>query len=108
MRNAADRDETGPIRIAPFAPGLEQAVAEIIVPIQRAEFGIDITYDEQPDLKEMPDFYQSGAGDFWLAFDGDQAVGTIALRDIGAGDAALRKMFVVDSHRGGEPGVAHL
>jgi len=37
---------------------------------------------------------------------GDRIVGTIGLRDIGGGDAALRKMFVAADYRGGEFGVA--
>ncbi|WP_311268566.1 GNAT family N-acetyltransferase [Sphingobium sp. WCS2017Hpa-17] len=79
---------------------------DLILTIQRDEYGIAITAQDQPDLSDIPAFYQSGTGDFWVAQDDGRLVGTIALRDIGAGQAALRKMFVVASHRGRSAGVA--
>ncbi len=81
-------------------------VAELIVPIQRQEFGIDITYQDQPDLTDIAGFYQQGCGNFWLAVADGKVVGSIALRDIGDGSAALRKMFVAEDWRGGRPGIA--
>jgi GNAT superfamily N-acetyltransferase len=94
------------IEIASFAPADRDGVVELIVSIQRDEFGYPITAADQPDLFEIPSFYQHGAGDFWVAKAGDQAVGTIALKDIGAGQGALRKMFVGAPWRGPEHGVA--
>lgn len=89
-----------------FIPVFTQGVRDLIVPIQQDEFGIAITYDDQPDLQDIPGFYQNGTGNFWVALDGPQVVGTIALKDIGNHQAALRKMFVAPSHRGGDKGVA--
>jgi N-acetylglutamate synthase-like GNAT family acetyltransferase len=81
-------------------------IADLIVPIQRNEFGLSITYQDQPDLTDIPGFYQSGAGQFWLALEDEKVIGTIALRDIGNDEAALRKMFVASDYRGSEHGVA--
>jgi len=81
-------------------------VAELIVPIQRQEFGVEITYEDQPDLTDIAGFYQQGCGNFWLAVADGKVVGSIALRDIGNGSAALRKMFVAADWRGTKPGVA--
>ena len=81
-------------------------VRDLIVPIQREEFGIAITYADQPDLQDVAGFYRTGCGDFWVALDDDQVVGSIALIDIGSGQAALRKMFVRADYRGREHGVA--
>ena len=78
----------------------------LILPIQREEFGIAITAEDQPDLDDIPGFYQQGVGDFWVARDGARIVGTIALKDIGGHQAALRKMFVAPRYRGAEAGVA--
>lgn len=76
-------------------------VMGLILAIQREEFGIAITAGDQPDLAAIPDFYQTGAGDFWVAeAPGGGVVGTIALKDIGGGQAALRKMFVHRDWRG--------
>jgi N-acetylglutamate synthase-like GNAT family acetyltransferase len=90
------------IRIAPFVadvPGLEDAILALILPIQQQEFGVAITAEDQPDLRRIPDVYQRGRGNFWVARDGDAVVGTIALIDYGAG-GALRKMFVRADQRG--------
>ena len=94
------------IQIKRFELNDQQGVIDVIVPIQQQEFGIPITVQEQPDLKAISSFYQSGTGDFWVAKNGDQVIGTIGLKDIGAGQAALRKMFVSAAWRGGEFGVA--
>lgn len=94
------------LSVRPFAAVDEQAVIDVIVPIQSVEFGIAITANDQPDLREIPDFYQSGKGGFWVATAGDDIVGTLGLKDIGNGNAALRKMFVAADYRGREHGAA--
>src|SRR6478736_109091 len=94
------------IHIAPFSFAHAAGVLSVILPIQQKEFDIPITLDGQPDLKDIPGFYQKGLGNFWMALDEDKVVGTIALLDIGNGQAALRKMFVAASHRGAQHGVA--
>lgn len=94
------------MHITSFDERFVEGIADLIVPIQREEFGIAITYQDQPDLTDIPGFYQSGAGQFWLALDGEKVVGTIALKDIGNGEAALRKMFVARDYRGSDHGVA--
>ncbi|MET3665085.1 GNAT family N-acetyltransferase [Caulobacter sp. 1776] len=86
--------------IRPFRPGDEDAVVGVILPIQREEFGIAITAADQPDLADIPGWYQAGAGQFWLAELDGETVGTAALKDIGGGAVALRKMFVKPAARG--------
>jgi len=94
------------ILVRHHAPGDEPAVRDLVVPIQREEFGIAITYAEQPDLADVDGFYRRGAGEFWVAETGGAIVGTIALVDIGAGRGALRKMFVARDCRGPGLGIA--
>lgn len=94
------------IEIARFAPPDRDGVIDVILPIQREEFGIPITAADQPDLAAIPDFYQSGLGDFWVAKADGTVVGTIGLKDIGNRQAALRKMFVAAPWRGRAHGVA--
>lgn len=89
-----------------YAKGDEGGVLDVILPIQQQEFGIAITREDQPDLAKIPHFYQQGNGNFWVALDGGQIVGTIALIDIGSGEVALRKMFVKKNYRGGGHGTA--
>lgn len=94
------------MHIDPFSPEHQKAVIELIVGIQRNEFQIPITAKDQPDLHQIPDFYQNGCGNFWVAVHSGQVVGTISLLDIGHGQAALRKMFVHPDFRGGKTGTA--
>jgi len=94
------------ISIDRYTPGDENDVMALIVPIQREEFGIEISAEDQPDLMQIQSFYQTGAGDFWLARRQGAVIGTIGLKDIGNGEVALRKMFVAAPWRGREFGVA--
>lgn len=94
------------VRIVPYEDDFARGVRDLILPIQQDEFGIRITYDDQPDLHDIPAVYRKGRGDFWIALDGETVVGSIALIDIGNNQAALRKMFVEKAYRGSEHGVA--
>lgn len=84
----------------PFEAQHAAAVGELIVSIQREEFGFDIDLERQPDLSAIPAYYQQGNGNFWVALDQGQVIGTIALKDIGHHVVALRKMFVANDYRG--------
>lgn len=84
----------------------QSAVIELILAIQQQEFGVQITADDQPDLTQIPVFYQQGNGQFWVAVVADKLVGTLALVDIGNHQVALRKMFVDAAFRGRSRGVA--
>ena len=94
------------IAIESYRAAQQQGVIDVILPIQQQEFGIPITLGDQPDLQDIPGFYQQRAGNFWVALAGPEVVGTIALIDIGRRQGALRKMFVKDAWRGKEKGVA--
>ncbi|BCS98669.1 N-acetyltransferase [Desulfoluna limicola] len=94
------------LTITPFEEELTNDVIELILGIQQREFGLPITAEDQPDLKEIPAFYQAGKGNFWVARVQGDVVGTISLLDIGDGLGALRKMFVHPGHRGADHGVA--
>jgi N-acetylglutamate synthase-like GNAT family acetyltransferase len=94
------------IRIEPFEERYREDVGTLIVSIQQREFDVPITYEQQPDLRDIAGFYQHHAGEFWLALSGERVVGSIALLDIGDRLGALRKMFVAADCRGATAGVA--
>jgi GNAT superfamily N-acetyltransferase len=94
------------VEVIPFQPGFQDDVVELISGIQRGEFAIEITADQQPDLRDIPGFYQVRGGNFWVASVDRRIVGTIALLDIGNRQAALRKMFVLRDFRGPAFGTA--
>jgi N-acetylglutamate synthase-like GNAT family acetyltransferase len=98
--------ETLSVEIRPFAPVHQAGVVALVVGIQQDEFGFSITYEQQPDLQNIPGFFRKGAGDFWVALVGERVVGTIALVDLGNGQGAVRKMFVDSAYRGRHAGVA--
>ena len=91
--------------IRPFAPEFGEQTRVLISNIQRNEFGVPITLEDQPDLFDIPRVYQThqagiGSGEFWIAVEGERVVGTLALFDIDEVQSALRKMFVAKDHRG--------
>lgn len=94
------------MRIVPFDNHDCDEIVTLITTIQIAEFGVATSVEKQPDLFDIPNFYQQGAGNFWLAFESDDLAGTIALKDVGDGVCALRKMFVKKEFRGKERGIA--
>lgn len=83
-------------------------IFQMILNIQINEFNIAIDRNSQPDLDSISEFYQRDKGNFWLAEEDSQIVGTAALKDIGDNIAVLRKMFVKKEYRGKELSVSRL
>ena len=94
------------IEIIPFAEKYRQDVVDVILPILQSEFDFAVTLDQQPDLLDIPNFYQKDNGNFWIALSDGVVVGTISLLIIGNGRGALRRMFVKESFRGKKYGLA--
>jgi len=95
------------VEIAKYEPKDQASAAAMVVEIQNAEFGVPITYEQQPDLVDPAAFFRKGAGEFWVArASGGDVVGTIGLVEFAAGQGALRKMFVRADHRGVAHGIA--
>jgi GNAT superfamily N-acetyltransferase len=84
----------------------KEEIINLILDIQVGEFGSQISLKDQPDLENIPAFYQKGSGNFWVAMSDNKIIGTIALIDIGNSQCALRKMFVAKEYRGKEKAVA--
>ncbi len=95
------------VEIATYEPNDHTSMAAMVVEIQNREFGVPITYEQQPDLIDPAAFFRKGAGEFWVArAAGGDVVGTIGLVEFAPGEGALRKMFVRADHRGASHGVA--
>ena len=94
--------------VRPVAPHDLAQVAPLVSGIQRGEFAVPVTIDEQPDLLDPIGFFRHRAGDFWVALDGDLVIGTIGVLDVGGGLGVLRKMFVAAEYRGAAIGTAQL
>lgn len=50
------------VRIEPYTDIYKRQVIDLIVPIQQEEFNIPITPADQPDLQQIPAFYQKDNG----------------------------------------------
>ena len=96
------------IVIKPYTVEYQEAIENLVLPIQQTEFGVKITREEQPDLMDIAGTFQHGVGNFWVALDDDKVVGSIGVVDISNQQVALKKMFVSSSHRGKDKGVAQL
>ena len=92
-------------KLQSYLPVYKEEVANLILTIQKTEFEIPITLEQQPDLNDITNFYQSNNGNFWIALVNNKVVGTIALLDIGNHQGALRKMFVDTNYRGKHLGI---
>jgi len=93
------------IAIETYKKEQHEEIIKLILEIQQVEFNIPINLDDQPDLKDIPGFYQKGKGNFWMALNNGSVVGTIGLIDIGKNKTALRKMFVHKDFRGNHYGI---
>ena len=94
------------LEVVPFRAEFQSQVVDLILEIQRDEFGMEISAQQQPDLRQIPTIYQVHSGNFWVALFGANVVGTISLLDIGSSQGALRKMFVHREFRGRAIGTA--
>ena len=93
--------------ITTYQEAHKTAIGELIINIQRGEFNVPLTLADQPDLADIPNFYQQDKGNFWVALNDEaQVVGTIAVIDIGDESGTIRKMFVHRDYRGKEFGIA--
>jgi N-acetylglutamate synthase-like GNAT family acetyltransferase len=84
----------------------KEGIIKLILDIQQLEFQVPITLEEQPDLLIIPEFYQINSGNFWVAIDNNEVIGSIALIDCGQNIGCIRKMFVQKKYRGAKYSIA--
>jgi putative acetyltransferase len=94
------------IAIQPYQNQHKEGVIKLILDIQQLEFQVPITLDDQPDLKIIPEYYQINKGQFWVALDNNNVVGSIAIIDCGNNIGCIRKMFVRQEYRGKQYSIA--
>jgi GNAT superfamily N-acetyltransferase len=87
------------MRIIPYEEKYQEQVIELILHIQNEEAGIHLSIQEQPDLLNIPLYYEQQGGEFWLAVDGQEVIGKIALMNYHNGNGVLKKFFVKKERR---------
>jgi GNAT superfamily N-acetyltransferase len=81
--------------LSPFDSRDHPGVVALITTIQQHEFRVPLTLADQPDLMDIPGFYDL----FLVARSGTTVVGTAGIKKVGSW-AVLRKMFVDPAFRG--------
>lgn len=67
---------------------------------QNIEAQLNIKMAEQDDIFKIPTYYQKTGGNFWIALDKNQIVGSIALLPLDDNTAVLKKFFTYPQYRG--------
>ncbi|MCM1111661.1 MAG: GNAT family N-acetyltransferase [Muribaculum sp.] len=77
----------------------QKQIIDLILHIQNDEAKIHLSLEEQPDLLDIPRYYQKDGGEFWLAIEDGMVIGTLALMNYGNGNGVLKKGFVDKAYR---------
>lgn len=80
----------------------KQQIIDLILDIQRKEFGVPITIEDQPDLQNISKYYLENNGNFWIAVQNGKVIGTIATLFLKNKNAIIRKLFTDGNYRGKE------
>ncbi len=94
------------MEIIRFEEKYKADVISLILDIQNNEAKINLSIEEQPDLNDIFGAYINDGGNFWLALDGGEVVGTIGLMKINHDWCVLKKFFVRADYRSKKVGLA--
>lgn len=86
------------VEIIRYEKGYELATKKLILGILAKEFGLGD--EELEDLDDLQGFYQRGRGGFWIAVENGEIVGSVAIKDYGAGRGYLKRLYVATGYRG--------
>ncbi|MCM1263611.1 MAG: GNAT family N-acetyltransferase [Butyrivibrio sp.] len=87
------------MKIITYQKEYKQQIIDLILHIQNDETGINLSLQEQPDLLDIPRYYEKDGGEFWLALEDNKVIGTLALMNKGNGNGVLKKGFVDIAYR---------
>ena len=85
------------MHIETYSGRYDEQIIALILGIQNGEAKINLSLDEQPDLKDIHRCYQEAGGEFWLALEDGRVIGTLALM-LRENHCAVMKKFFVDAH----------
>lgn len=87
------------MEIAAYRNEYKRQIIDLILSIQNSEAKIGLSIDEQPDLLDIPLYYEKNGGAFWTAVENGEVIGTIAVMNYQNKNAVLKKFFVRADHR---------
>lgn len=94
------------MKILRYQDKFKQQIIDLILHIQNDEAKIHLSLEEQPDLLDIPFYYEKNGGAFWAAVEKEEVIGTLAFMNYGNGNAVLKKFFVRADRRGQKIGCA--
>ena len=86
------------MEIISYTDEYKESTQKLITNIQEIEFGCH-SKSGRPDLHKIPEIYQRGKSNFWIAVDNNIVVGTIALSDYGEDGGYLERFYVAKELR---------
>ena len=93
------------ISIKEFDISYQTQAIDHILDIENNEFNMGLTLKMQPDLVDIHTMYQKQKGNFWIALNNNNLIGTIGIYFLTDTSVELRRMFVKPQYRGKEYGV---
>ncbi|WP_167630555.1 GNAT family N-acetyltransferase [Listeria valentina] len=90
------------MQIKSYEEKYRDQLIKLVLGVQQDEFGVAITLEDQPDLRDISNYYMDELGHFWVAVQDDKVVGTIGVLFLENGNAAIRKLFTDAEYRGKE------
>lgn len=89
------------LRIEQASGAAQVNAARELIREYASELGIDLSFQGfARELAELPGEYAPPSGRLLLAFDGEHAIGCVALRPRSADTCEMKRLYVRDSHRG--------
>ena len=94
------------ISIETYNGKYDDEIISLILDIQNNESKINLSLEEQPDLKDIRNCYQKDGGEFWIAIKNGEVIGTIGLMIKEDNWAVMKKFFVKAEYRSQKVGLA--
>lgn len=96
------------MQIKMYESKYKNQVISLILYLQNFDNPVNISLEEQPDIKNIPEYYLNHGGGFWIAVnENDDVVGTIGLLIQTSNCGILKKFFVNPLYRGKETGLSN-
>lgn len=94
------------ISIETYNEKYDDEIISLILDIQNNESKINLSLEEQPDLKDIRNCYQKDGGEFLIAIKNGEVIGTIDLMIKEDNCAVMKKFFVKAEYRSQKVGLA--
>lgn len=87
------------MKIETYDKKYDKEVIALILEIQNNEAKINLSIDEQPDIKDIHKNYQLSGGEFWIAEENNHVIGTIGIIIKENQCAVMKKFFIASKYR---------